>query len=130
MIHTGMTVKKLGSDMELKVVQINSKGQVLLSDLTWYKKEYLREVNNECWLEREPFYQCCCTCINRVSVNLHCHEEHDREGCICGTHTGFACTGFENEGLIQANWPEHSIGCEMHTTKEQAEKWKAKSEAA
>lgn len=122
MIHTGMKVIDGGGATQ-KVFAINSKGEALLTDGNWYKVSGLKETENDCWLEKEPFFQCCCKCIYRVDVKLHCHDEHDKSGCICGVQTGFACTGFESENVIHANWPEHSIGCEMYTTKEQAEKW-------
>lgn len=56
--------------------------------------------------------------------------------CVCGvqkTEVGgkqlnYACVAPEF-GRVYENWGEHSCGCELHTTKEEIDKWKAQKES-
>ena len=84
----------------------------------------------DCQLDVEPFFQCCCTCIYRMPVHYHCctepkpTDEQKRAAgierrCVCGVQKGWACVAFEFERVYD-NWPEHSCGCELHTTCEEA----------
>lgn len=77
----------------------------------------------DCQLNVEPFFQCCCTCVYRLPVHHHCctspkPDPKTHEGrCVCGVQKGWACVAPEF-GRVYDNWPEHSCGCEMHTTRE------------
>ncbi len=81
-----------------------------------------------CGLKDDPnFVQCCCNCIHHLPVHYNCctgPEPSEKEkqkaniakSCVCSVRKGWACVppGF---GRIYDNWPEHSIGCELYTPK-------------
>ena len=85
----------------------------------------------ECQLEGE-FKQCCCNCVNHRPVHHHCTTTKGEEleslrtqigrKCVCGVQKGWSCAPPEHEGIIYDNWDEHSVGCEMYTTKEDVER--------
>lgn len=84
---------------------------------------------SKCWMEKEPFKQCCCTCKFHVPTYEHCETNPNLRNqvsklarkitCICGVTNGFACVPPEMDGKIYINWPEHSCGCEMYRKKEE-----------
>ena len=102
-------------------------------------KNALRRSNEPCQLRREPFFQCCCTCIHHKPVYFHCCTEPkptdeqkaearkigswDGDRCVCGIQKGWACVCPMSDAVYD-NWLEHSCGCELHTTKEEDEKWR------
>lgn len=80
----------------------------------------------ECFLEIEPFRQCCCQCKWHYEDHRHCNVDktEDDEGCICGQVTGYVCGApeFYNEETgkqqVYSGWREHSLGCEMYQQRE------------
>lgn len=95
----------------------------------------------DCQSNAAPFFQCCCTCVYLREVHYHCNtepkpslEQKQAAGvigkCICDVVKGFACCGPVGRGdgktrdHIYDNWPEHSCGCEEHTTIEDLRKWR------
>ena len=94
--------------------------------------------NTTCQLNAESFYQCCCKCVYHRPIHFHCctepkptEEEKKATGvegsCVCGVQKGWACTCPMSDRIYD-NWPEHSCGCELYTTKEDKEKWEKKNE--
>lgn len=90
--------------------------------------------DTECQKKEGPLFQCCCDCIYLRAVHYHCctepkPSEAERKKfkstgrCVCGVRKGFACCNPELDSRIYDNWPKHSGGCEMHTTKRQFRKW-------
>ena len=76
---------------------------------------------SNCWLNKEPFYQCCCNCKNLLKLNLHCNnviEKPKDMGCICGIQIGWVCTAFESDGVAYLFDTNHSVGCELYDRKE------------
>ena len=83
--------------------------------------------NVDCYLDKEPFHQCCCKCIHRRPVHHHCWTSPGlrklMDSCCCRVQKGWACVlPLELTDVVTDNWPEHSIGCEMYTTAEVAGK--------
>lgn len=79
-------------------------------------------MDEDCQLNVEPFFQCCCKCIYLRPVHHHCTTSPElREssgGCCCGVQKGWACCVImdgEDHERIHDNWPQHSCGCEMYT---------------
>ncbi len=77
-----------------------------------------------CYLNDEPLHQCCCNCVFLHPVHYHCCTEpvppletHPNTTCCCGVRKGWACMPPGFDGVVYDNWPEHSVGCEMHETK-------------
>lgn len=116
-------------------------------DIAWVRpgktnsctEKNIRRRNDEpCQLRREPFFQCCCTCIHHRPVHFHCcteptpTEEQKKaagvEGrCVCGVQKGWACVLPPNfDDRVYDNWGEHSCGCEFHTTKEEQQSYPKK----
>lgn len=85
-----------------------------------------------CGLHDDPnFVQCCCNCVYHRPVHFHCGHEplpdpklHEGK-CACNVQKGWACASPEMD-VVYDNWPEHSCGCECHTTQEEAEKGAAR----
>ena len=111
------------------------------------EKNIKRREDEPCQLRREPFFQCCCTCIYLKPIHYHCctepkpsqeeKEGHGVEGrCVCGVQKvevggnqfNWACACPEM-GVIHDNWGQHSCGCEFHTTKEENDKWEAQKKS-
>lgn len=73
-------------------------------------------IENECWLNKLPFYQCCCKC--KYHIEDYSHPETDRKPIF---HIrGYICLApeiTEGKGAF-SGWPKHSIGCELYTPKE------------
>lgn len=77
---------------------------------------------NECQLDKEPFFQCCCVCKHHIEDFYQCtiqpglrasiEKETGKATCICGIHKGWVCIApiFHH---AHSDWPEHSCGCEM-----------------
>jgi len=86
----------------------------------------------ECWLNKEPFHQCCCTCLLHWEDVTHCQEDKkfietaypNHKGCGCGLNKGWLCLFVAQDGERKAisGWPKHSIGCELHITKKEGGK--------
>jgi hypothetical protein len=77
----------------------------------------------KCQKNEPPFKQCCCECIHLKATHNHCTTNKPLRNqlngkCICNIVNGYACT--VNPNRLYINWPRHSPGCELHTTKE---KW-------
>lgn len=75
-----------------------------------------------CYLNSEPFKQCCCNCASHLEDCYHCTVNPEiREGtksdCICSIRKGWICAGFADGGRAHSGWPEHAVGCEMYTPK-------------
>lgn len=96
-------------------------------------KDTNTEPNPDCMLNVEPLYQCCCTCIYLKAVHFHCctnpkptDEQKKSAGiegkCVCGVQKGWACV-YPEDRVVYDNWPQHSVGCECHTTIEQFNEW-------
>jgi hypothetical protein len=68
---------------------------------------------DRCFLEEEPFFQCCCTCVFHKPDFSHPH--HD--GKPFSHQKGWICDPPMGEHHMSSNWPAHSCGCELHTTK-------------
>jgi len=93
--------------------------------------EEVQEVPNyKCGLDDPKWKQCCCDCYHHVAVHYHCTTEpkpdkslHSDSKCCCSVQKGWACIlgaiyrGEEDHVRIYDNWPEHSVGCEMYSTK-------------
>lgn len=85
-------------------------------------------MNNKCWMESEV-KQCCCTCAYHWEDHLHCtHDRHltfdistldEQQGCICNIQRGWICANPEFYPHANSNWPEHSIGCECYTNRDE-----------
>jgi len=79
-----------------------------------------RRIEKGCWLKSPPFYQCCCTCVSHV-VDHHYHSPELHKKGLCFKAKGYICLA---PGLgATSDWPKHSVGCELHTTKEEEAKW-------
>ena len=77
----------------------------------------------KCTLNDPEIKQCCCNCEYHWKVNKHCStqttkENRDKENCCCNELKGYACV--VREGVVYDNWPKHSVGCEMYTSKTQS----------
>jgi len=81
-----------------------------------------------------PMKQCCCTCIYHMPVHFHCCTEpkpcEPKGECVCGVQKGWACVCLpmsDDNGKTLAgvrvydNWPEHSVGCELHTPNDRSQ---------
>lgn len=76
----------------------------------------------KCYKNDPPFFQCCCECTQHLPTHLHCCTVVNRKKrtCVCGIQTGWACVPHVDRddedqiGRIYTNWPEHSVGCELH----------------
>lgn len=82
-------------------------------------QEQSAEFINKCYKSDSPFFQCCCECIHHSPTHIHCTTIVNRKSqtCVCGIQTGWACVDTDSEsglGRVYTNWPEHSVGCEMH----------------
>lgn len=80
---------------------------------------------NWCGLRDDPhFKQCCCNCIYRLPVFFNCSTnpkpapETHKGKCVCNVQKGWACVHPEM-GAVYDNWPEHSVGCELYTPKQE-----------
>lgn len=76
-----------------------------------------------CYL-KSSLAQCCCDCVYHLEDTFHCAQhpklrETSGGKCICSFHKGWVCIGFWREGKAHSEWPEHSIGCEMYTKREE-----------
>jgi len=71
-------------------------------------------MNDACWLEEGPFYQCCCRCVNHFPVMSHpWHDGKDIDNInsyVC------VCTDLSGEHKIEKIFmsSEHSVGCELY----------------
>ena len=84
-------------------------------------------MKNGCQLKKGPFYQCCCNCLYHLEDKFHCTthpklRETSGGDCICSFHKGWICIGFHADGIAHSDWDEHSVGCEMYTSKKPKEK--------
>lgn len=68
-------------------------------------------MSDNCYLPKEPFFQCCCNCESHKEDHSHPSIDGERvtnvKGYICiadGTH-------------FTSGWPLHSVGCEMYIPK-------------
>lgn len=67
---------------------------------------------NECWINKPPFYQCCCQCENHIEDKHHpsttdkSMSEHKGWICLWPFHE-------EPKRIAFSGWPEHSCGCEL-----------------
>ena len=74
----------------------------------------------ECTLNNPEIHQCCCNCEHHVADYHHCNtspELRASEGrCICSQQRGWICLAPELES-VYSSWPEHSVGCEMYSSR-------------
>lgn len=87
----------------------------------------MKSDGSKCQIKVGPFFQCCCKCIYHLPVHHHCGTDPKPKvktygRCVCGVQKGFACVAPEM-GRVYDNWPRHSCGCELFTTKKEAAKW-------
>lgn len=75
---------------------------------------------NDCQLTVAPFFQCCCKCVYHLKDKYRCTEENHKRG-ICFQQKGWVCAPPDAD-FVESDWPEHSCGCELYTTKEDLEK--------
>ena len=59
--------------------------------------------------------QCCCTCVFHIRDHYVCTPENHAKG-ICYSPKGWICVPPEGGPAI-SDWPQHSCGCELHTSK-------------
>ena len=69
---------------------------------------------DHCFINDEPFKQCCCKCKFHLRAMYPCTPEN-HAAKICFTQQGWACGAPIAEGDVVINWPMHSVGCEMFT---------------
>lgn len=74
--------------------------------------------NKTCQLKKPPFFQCCCTCAYHTKDYGH----PSTNGMSISEQRGWICTPPMIHGSF-SNWPEHSAGCEMHTTNQKLEEY-------
>lgn len=74
----------------------------------------------KCQLKEPPFYQCCCTCVFHKPDYGH----PSTNGDSILVQRGWICEPPEFDDHRFSGWDEHSCGCEMHTTKEEYDKWR------
>jgi hypothetical protein len=89
----------------------------------------LKSKLDPCWLEKEPFYQCCCNCKLLAKLNLHCqeivnyNEVKGKHGCVCDIQVAWVCMShiierspeeMKTHPIVQIFRNEHGVGCEMY----------------
>lgn len=67
--------------------------------------------------------QCCCQCRYRLTDYHHCSTSptlrRQTTHCVCGVMRGYICQPSGFDGKAHSHWPEHSVGCEMFTQKQE-----------
>ena len=96
-------------------------------------------MSNECWLDEKVWKkrapkeqhdweerQCCCNCIFHLEDKVHPCTDHDayygnkdhHKGWICAIGLSSEWSDPNEKPIAFSGWDEHSIGCELHTSKE------------